>query len=201
MTRTVRSSPRSWRRPEWRHRPRPVEALIAYLESDAIRPPTTITAADEPADPDAVGWITSTIRQGELFLHLEGDLTSWFRLCWSPGDPAPRRPLMPGTYVVTGYRQLATAEDGAPWIWSSSSAGYRTVEVEAGETVHLDVKTRLALKAQMLFKWDEHHASLVLLAEEKLGNTLYRKGKRIALCWECLDEADTVLAEGPMKYG
>ena len=47
----------------------------------------------------------------------------------------------------------------------------------------------------------QHRVGLVFMAEKKLGNTLYRNGKRIAIRWQLLVALGAVLAEGPMRYG
>ena len=175
--------------------------MIAYLESDAVTRPMSVTSAVESEGAAPMGRVTSTIEHGELFLHPKGDKQTWYRLRWAQDDEDRARPLPPGTYAVTGYRQLKTAEDGKPWIWSTASAGYRQIEVKAGETAHVEVRDWIGLNTRALFKKGKHRVGLLFLAEQKLGNTLYRNGKRIAIRWQCLDAQGEVLADGPMRYG
>ena len=175
--------------------------MIAHLESDAVLRPATLDGQSKPAPDAAVGGVTSTIEDGELFLHPEGDKKTWLRLRWSSTDEERTRWLAPGTYVLTGYRRVATADDGAPWIWSTASAGYKTIEVKASETVHVDVRGWIGLNTRNGVRKGQHRVGLVFMAEKKLGNTLYRNGKRIAIRWQLLDALGAVLAEGPMRYG
>ena len=175
--------------------------MIAYLESEDAAHPTCIRSKNEAGDGEPTGRITSSIRHGEIFLRPEGDPTTWLRLVWSPEDEDRGRPLPPGTYIVTGYRQLRADADGTPWIWSSSSAGYRSIEAKAGETVHLDVRESLSAIPRAFFKRGQHRLGLAFEAEQKLGHSLYRDGKRIRIRWQCLDAEDGVLAEGLMRYG
>jgi len=175
--------------------------LIEWLKSDDRTRPTSVTSAAEPADEALAGRVTSTIRHGELFVHAQGDKQTWFRLRWSPEDEGGARALPPGPYVVTGYRQLLTADDGKPWIWSTASAGYRRIEVKAGETVHVEVRDWIGLNTRAVFKKGKHRVGLLFMAEKKLGNTLYRDGKRIAITWQLRNDLGEVLDEGPMRYG
>ena len=175
--------------------------MIAYLESEDVTRPSTIDSAAKREGDEALGTVTSTIGHGELFLHPTGDKTTWLRLRWSPDDADRTRPLAPGTYVVTGYRRLATAEDGTPWIWSTTSPGYRTLEVKAGDTVHVEVRDWIGLDTRAVFRKGKHRVGLLFLAEKKLGNTLYRGGKRIGIRWQLRDALGEVLDEGPMGYG
>ena len=175
--------------------------MIAYLEGGDVTRPSTVSSTARAEGDAPVGAVTSTIQPGELFLRPEGDEQGWCRLRWSPDDEDRARPLAPGTYVATGYRQLLTADDGAPWIWSTASPGYRKVEVKAGETAHVEVRDWIGLNTRAAFKKGKHRVGLLFLAEKMLGNTLYRDEKRIAIRWQCLDVQDEVLAEGPMGYG
>ena len=175
--------------------------MIAWLESEAVERPITIDSAARPPGEGPTGTVTSTIRHGELFLHPAGDEQGWIRLRWSPDDEDRSRALAPGTYVLTGYRHLASADDGTPWIWSTASAGYRRIEVKAGETTHVEVRNWLGVDTRAVFKRGKHRVGLVFLAEKKLGNTLYRDGKRITIQWQLRDALGEVLAEGPMRYG
>ena len=175
--------------------------MIAYLESDAAAKPTTVTSADVSEDSEPVGRLTSTITRGELFLHPQGDKQTQVRLRWGSDDTERARPLPVGTWMVTGYRQVAVGEDGTEWIWSTASPGFREIEVKAGETTHLEVRQWIAVNARACEKKGKQRVSLVFQAEEKLGNTLYRHGKRIGIRWQCLDDEGTVLDEGPMRYG
>lgn len=175
--------------------------MIAYLESDVVTRPTTIDSAERGEGDEELGLVTSTIEHGELFLHPQGDKSVWFRLRWSPDDTDRTRSLAPGTYVVTGYRQLATADDGKPWIWSTASAGYKQIDVKAGETVHVEVRDWIGLNTRAVFRKGKHRVGLLFMAEKKLGNTLYRDGKRITIQWQLRNLLGEVLDEGPMRYG
>ncbi len=179
--------------------------MIKYLGSDALTKPTTIAAAPETANSTA-GLVTSDIGHGELFLHPKGDRSARIRLRWEPGADGARE-LAPGTYVVTGYRHVAQGDDGHQWIWSATSAGYRQVTVKADATTHVDVRSKLTVRTRaFLAKNGKHRVGLAFVAEKRLGHTLYRDAKRIAITWQCLG-ADgaageaTVLAEGAMEYG
>ena len=173
--------------------------MIDYLKSEEATKPTTIASAPEKRDPNA-GRVTSNIEHGELFLHLKGRKEKRIRLRWEPkGDR--ERELPAGTYEVSGYRHVAQAEDGAMWIWSTTAPVYRELEVKAGETVHLDVRRKVAVNARAFTKKGKHRVGLVFQAEKRLGNTLYRKAKRIDIRWQCLDKKGSVLAEGKMRYG
>ena len=175
--------------------------MIAYLESDATAKPTTVASAAVPDDAEPLGLVTSTIQHGELFLQLKGDKLARVRLRWGAADEERSRPLPVGTWQVTGYRQIAVGEDGTEWIWSTTSPGYREIEVKAGDTVQVEVRDWIGLNTRAVFKKGKHRVGLVFMAEKKLGNTLYRDGKRISIRWQCLDDEGEVLDEGPMRYG
>lgn len=160
--------------------------MIAYLESEDAAHPTCIRSKNEAGDGEPTGRITSSIRHGEIFLRPEGDPTTWLRLVWSPKNEDRERSLPPGTYVVTGYRQLRAGEDETLWIWSSSSAGYRRIEVKTDETVQLDVHESLRVTTRATFNRGQHRVGLAFEAEKKLGHSLYRDGKRIGIRWQCL---------------
>lgn len=174
--------------------------MIEYLSGDALPKPTTISAAPEAIDA-ATGTVTTDIAHGELFLHPKGNAKQQMRLRWeSESDPA--RALPAGTYVLTGYRHVATADDGKQWIWSTTSHGYRELTVNAGEATHIAVRQKLEVRARGLVnKKGQHRVGVVFVAEKKLGNTLYRDGKRIDITWQCLDENGDVLTDGTLKYG
>ena len=172
--------------------------MIDYLNGDAIEKPITVAVAPDATDA-AMGTVTTNIAHGELFLHLKGDATQ-IRLRWEPGSDAARA-LAAGTYVVTGYRHVESAGDGAQWIWSTTSAGYRELVVTAGAVTHFDVRQKLGVRARAFQKKGTYRVGLVFQAEKKLGNTLYRDGARIDITWQCLDEEGATLSEGPMKYG
>ena len=173
--------------------------MITYLKSAAVSKPRTISTS--PATRDAkAGCVTSNISHGELFLHPKGQRKERLRLRWDP-DGDRERELPAGTYQVTGYRHVATGEDGVQWIWSTTSPAYRELEVKAGETVHFDVRRKIAVNARAFRKKGTHRVALVFQSERRLGNTLYRKGKRIDIRWQCLDGKDDVLSEGKMRYG
>ena len=94
-------------------------ALIAYLKTDAVKKPTTISAAPKKPKPTC-GLVTSNIENGEPFLFPKGRKKERTRLRWQPkGDR--ERELPAGTYKVMGYRHVAKAADGASWIWSTTS--------------------------------------------------------------------------------
>jgi hypothetical protein len=172
--------------------------LIDYLNGDAIEKPMTVAVAPDATDA-AVGTVTTNIAHGELFLHLKGHTTQ-IRLRWEPGGDAARA-LPAGTYVATGYRHVATADDGAQWIWSTASAGFREIAVKAGAVTHVDVRQQLLARGRAFQKKGTYRVGLVFQAEKKLGNTLYRDGARIDITWQCLDGEGATLTEGPMKYG
>ena len=74
--------------------------------------------------------------------------------------------------------------------------------VPAGGIAHVEVRTQLAVKPRaFLNKHGKHRVGLVFVAEKKLGNTLYRGGKRIAITRQCLAAEGEVLDEGTMGYG
>jgi hypothetical protein len=177
--------------------------LIVYLKSDEVTRPTTVSA--ESASPtDTTGCVTTNIRHGELFLQVKGQSDQRFRLRWERepvSDRARKRSLPAGTYVVTGYRHVALADDGTEWIWSTTSPGYRELVVKAGETVHLAVKRTFGVRARAFEKKGQHRVALAFQAEKRLGSTIYRDGKRISIQWQCLDAEGAVLGDGPMKYG
>jgi hypothetical protein len=175
--------------------------LIAHLESDALRRPACVTSSSHVGGPEDAGLVTSTIVRGELFLHPKGDPGSRLRLRWSEDDTDRARALRPGPYTVTGYRHVATAEDGAEWIWSTTSPGFAELEVKQGETTHFGVRTALGLKTRAFENKGKHRVGLAFQAEPRLGSTLYRAGRRIAIRWQLLDDEGTVLSDGPMRYG
>ncbi len=55
-------------------------ALIAYLESDAVANPRSVTSATVPEGAERIGRVTSTIAEGELFLHPKGHRGKPYRL-------------------------------------------------------------------------------------------------------------------------
>lgn len=55
-------------------------ALIAYLESDAVTNPRSVTSATVPEGAERIGRVTSTIAEGELFLHPKGHRGKPYRL-------------------------------------------------------------------------------------------------------------------------
>jgi hypothetical protein len=73
--------------------------------------------------------------------------------------------------------------------------------VQADETVHVEVRDWIGLNTRAVFKKGKHRVGLLFLAEKKLGNTLYRGGKRIGIRWQLRDALGEVLDEGPMRYG
>jgi hypothetical protein len=173
--------------------------LIAYLKSSVAQRPKTVAAAPKKRDPKA-GCVTSNILHGELFVHLKGQKEARVRLRWDPGGDRERE-LPAGAYEVTGYRHVALGEDGVTWIWSTTSAMYRELQVQAGKTVHLDVKRKIAVHARAFTKKNKQRVALVFKAEPRLGNTIYRNGKRIDIEWQCLDVKGAVLSQGNMRYG
>lgn len=175
--------------------------MIEYLKSDAAKKPVVVDADTKPAEDAQVGLVTSTIRHGELLLHPKGKKAKVFRLRWAPEDENRTRPLPAGSYKVLGYRHIQEAADGAPWIWSSCSNGFREIEVEPDATVACDVKTGLKMNTRALFRKGKHRVGLLFMAEKKLGHTLYRNGRRIPIEWQCLDAEGEVLAKGTMRYG
>ncbi len=65
------------------------------------------------------------------------------------GRPRTRTPRVPCARIPTwspGYRQRRTADDGSPWIWSTSSVGYRRIEVRAGETDARELRDWIGLR-------------------------------------------------------
>ena len=175
--------------------------MIAYLESDAAAKPATVASADTSEASESVGRLTSTITRGELFLHPKGDKSAQVRLRWGADDEERSRSLPVGTWIVTGYRHIAVGEDGTEWIWSTASPGFREIEVKAGESTHFKVRQWIAVQARAFEKKGKQRVSLVFQSEKKLGNTIYRAGKRIDIRWQCRDDEGVVLAEGPMRYG
>ena len=175
--------------------------MIAYLKSDAATKPAVVDAASDAGTDGEVGLVTSTIAHGELFLRPKGRKAELFRLRWAPDDEARARPVPVGVYPVIGYRHIQKAADGAPWIWSSCSNGFRELEVKSDETVACDVKTGLKMNTRALFRKGKHRVGLLFMAAKKLGHTLYRNGRRIPIEWQCLDAEGEVLAKGAMRYG
>ena len=173
--------------------------MITFLKSDDASKPKTIASSPAQPDPKA-GRVTSNIRHGELFVHLKGHPEQRLRLRWEPkGDR--ERELPAGTYAVTGYRHVAAGQDGAQWIWSTTAPVYRELTVKAGETVNLDVRQKITVNARAFTKKGKQRVALVFQAERRLGNTLYRNGKRIDIQWQCLDKKGALLSEGGMRYG
>jgi len=173
--------------------------LIAYLKSDAAPKPKTIAAA--PAKPDkTAGRVTCSIAHGELFLHLKEKRGERLRLRWDEGTGRERE-LPAGTYILTGYRRVAKGADGAPWIWSTTSSEYARIEVKAGETLDIDVRDKIVLKTGAIVRKGKLRLSLAFQVEPRLGTTLYRNGKRMAIGWEGLDAKGAVLTDGTMRYG
>jgi hypothetical protein len=175
--------------------------LIAYLKSDALVRPIAVTSATTPQDDEHLGRVTSTIVRGELFLHPLDDPTRSYRLRWEASDKERARALPAGTYKVSGYRHVATDNQEAEWIWSTTSPGYADIEVKAGETVHFPVCETLEVNARAREQRGKRRVALVFVAEKGLGNTLYRKGKRITIRYECLDAEGDVVGAGNMNYG
>lgn len=174
--------------------------MIEHLRGDALAKPRTVAAEPVERDPEA-GAVTSDIARGELFVQRKDDAAHKVRLRWEPGAGTLRE-LPAGTWVVTGYRRIADADDGAQWIWSTTSPGYREIRVAAGETTHVDVRRAPAAQVRAFrAKNGQHRVGITFVAEERLGHTLYRGGTRIALTWQCLDAEGAVLAEGGMQYG
>ena len=135
-----------------------------------------------------------------MFLHPKGKKEQRYRLRWEPKAKAERE-LPAGMYMVSGYRHIARGKDRAEWIWSTTSPAYAQLEVKAGETVAFEVRAKIVVKARAFTKKGKRRVGLVFMAEKRLGNTLYRKGKRIDIGWECLDAKGKVLADGKMRYG
>ncbi len=176
--------------------------MIKYLENDAEGKPTCVVSATAShGDETPTGLVTSTIANGELFLFRKGDRSQTYRLRWSPDDEQRERPLPVGSYQVTGYRHIEAEKDGTEWIWSTTSPSFREIEVTADETTHCAVRTGLVVKARAFERKGQHRIGVVFQAEKRLGNTLYRRGKRIGLTWQCLNADGDVLAEGAMRYG
>lgn len=175
--------------------------MIAFLRSDAARKPETLAAGPAAADA-ATGTVVADIAHGELFLRRQGsDRPVDLRLRFD-GEGETSRALPAGTYAVLGYRHVARDADGVTWIWSTTSPGYRRLEIEAGARTRLDVRQRIEVRARAFrAKNGQHRVGLIFVAEEKLGHTLYRDGARIGIRWQCLDDEDAVLAEGAMEYG
>ena len=176
------------------------EALIAYLESGAVERPVSVTSKTTFEAAKETGKVTATITHGELFLHPRGRRQERYRLRWS-GEKDRVRTLPVGTYRVTGYRHVKKAKDGAEWIWSTTSPGYAWLEVKPDETAHFEVRRALVVKARAFEKKGKHRVSLVFRAEKRLGNTLYRNGRRIGIQWQLLDAEGGVLSKGAMRYG
>lgn len=174
--------------------------MQALLESNELRKPVCVTP-DLLVIGKPTGSVTSPIKHGELFLHPKGDKDMRYRLRWSPDDKKRECPLPAGTYKVTGYRHVKTAKDGKQWVWSTTSAGYAELKVKEGETTHFEVRTKVVARARAIQKKGKHRVGLIFQAEKRLGNTLYREGKRIAIEWQLLDENDEVLSKGTMRYG
>ena len=163
--------------------------------------PTTLASAKPPKDAEVTGKLTSTIDHGELFLHTKGGEGPTYRLRWAPEDKDRSRCVPVGSYIVSGYRHVATAKDKATWVWSTTSKGYAELEVTKGETTHFAVHTKLQVRTRAVVRRGKHRVGLVFMAEKGLGNTLYRNGKRIPIQWQTLDADDEVLGEGTMRYG
>lgn len=73
--------------------------------------------------------------------------------------------------------------------------------MQENETAHCAVRQGLGLLTRWFSKKGRQRVALSFLAEKRLGNTLYRDGRRIAIRWELLDAEGAVLASGPMRYG
>ncbi len=182
--------------------------MIALLQTAAMAKPTTIDAPppaaamrDAATGDAAAGTVLTNIRHGEVFLRRKAaGVGSDFRLRWEPGDDAGRA-LPAGTYTVLGYRHVAAADDGKPWIWSTTSPGYRKLLVRAGASVRLDVRRTIDVRARAFRVRGQARVELAFVAEKGLGHTLYRDGARIAITWQCLDGEGAVLEEGTMDYG
>ena len=143
--------------------------------------------------------MVSNIPHGEIFLHPEGQPRKALRLRWD--GKSEGRALPAGRYTLTGSRRVVTAKDGAPWIWSTTSPGIRTVTVEAGKTLRLDAAETLVTRGRTFTVKGSRRVGFSFFSEKKLGNTIYRNGRRIAIRWTALDGSGKVLADGAMAYG
>ena len=149
---------------------------------------------------------------GELFLR--GPKKKIYRLEWRARDKDRRRALPPGHYTITGYRIARTDEHGKKWFLSATSHGHRKLQVTASKSLRVEIDPRIhlstsaaaqagKLRGSMMFSGDSaggRHGNL-LKAARRIGLSIYRSGKRIPISYRVLDNKNTELASGTMKYG
>lgn len=158
--------------------------------------------ADAAAPGEGEGLVVSNLPHGEIFLNPVKQPQQRIRLRWNGGGAPGARALPAGEYRVTGYRRVQKAEDGAEWIWSTTSPGYKRITIAPGATVRLDAAATLVTRGRTFTAPNgTKRAGFSFFAEKRLGNTLYRNGTRITIHWNALDAEGAVVAEGAMAYG
>ena len=124
------------------------------------------------------------------------------RLTWLPRDEEHiERPLPPGAYEALGYRHVREAADGTRWMLSTTSTGYRPIEVRAEEATPLPISAEVRVTVRAQRHRGRLHVSVAVQGDDGIGCSIYRVGVRIPLAWRALDAAGKVLAEGPLRYG
>lgn len=153
------------------------------------------------ATPEALaaghGYVTTDLGAGALMLVDEDE--QHLRLSWESdaADSDGRRALPAGRYSLTGYRVLATDEDGAAWHLSATKPRLREIEVVAGKTIEVEIDRRVHL-VQTLTR---SRANVGVQGDGHAGLSIFKDGKRIALAYRVLDARDHELVAGELRYG
>jgi hypothetical protein len=178
------------------------EAMIAFLKSGEVKPPTAVTRAPGK-DAGAAGLITPGFEEGTLFLkNAAGHV---FRLEWGKEDgktsPDRRRALPAGEYSLTGYRLVRRDAKGVEWFLGASGMELRQLTIAAGKEERIAVDEAIHLTASAKAGKDEVKIHAKIAGEKGCGLTIYRGGKRIDLAYRLADAAGKELAAGLMAYG
>ena len=174
-------------------------ALIKYLSSGAVKPPTSVTSAPKSRTA-AFGFIVPDFTLGSLLLKNEHG--HFYRLSWEgERDGKKPRALPPGSYTLTGYRLIRKDSEGRQWFVSATSHGIRKLEVRPGEEQKVAIDDTIRIQKALLPAGDRADLRMMIQGEHQSGLSIYRDGKRIPIAYRVTDGRGAVLAQGSMTYG
>lgn len=138
---------------------------------------------------------------GEIYLRSCAPHRTIRGIAWSTDASERRQTLVADRYELVGYRLLRDAADGTRWMLSTTSTGYRTIEVTEGAPVAIRIPAEVRVRVRAQRHRGRVHVMVDVQGDEGIGCSIYRAGARIPLAWRALDAAGKVLGEGPLRYG
>ncbi|MDA1266073.1 MAG: hypothetical protein O2816_13415 [Planctomycetota bacterium] len=170
-------------------------AFAKWFESKPVSLPQVVGRAPKQLA-EGEGLVETDLQRGAILLVNEDG--EHVRLSWEGEAGEDRGRALPvGTYHLTGYRVLATADDGTAWHLSATKPKLREIEVVAGETLELEIDQRVHLSLNQTAK----RVNVAVMGDGHAGLSVYKAGRRIPLGYRLLDADGKSVAKGDLRYG